>query len=188
MKKNILFALALSLLLASCGGKTDSHEGHQMEHATGDSAASETVSIKSTTATSAVIDSYLAVKDALVADDQAAAASKSASLVNSLKELNLGADSPGESGKLQQEATASAEKLATGDLAAQRENFQALSVSLKELLKIVGTDRTLYQQQCPMYKNNTGGIWLSASEEIKNPLFGSKMLTCGRVEETLTSL
>jgi len=187
MKKNILFALALALTLMSCGGKTDSHEGHDMDHSTADSTSPEAVCMESNNSTTAVIDTYLAVKDALVADDQTGAAEKSVALSTALKGLDVTAGTE-EVKKLQQEATASAEKLAYGDLAAQRENFQALSVTLKDLLKIVGTDRTLYQQHCPMYKNNTGGIWLSASEEIKNPLFGSKMLTCGRVEETLTSL
>ncbi|NVK50788.1 MAG: DUF3347 domain-containing protein, partial [Cyclobacteriaceae bacterium] len=36
-----------------------------------------------------------------------------------------------------------------------------------------------------MYKNNTGGVWLSASTDIKNPLFGSAMLTCGSVQDTI---
>lgn len=187
MKKNLLFALALSLALISCGGKTESHEGHDTEHHNPDSITSEAVSVTNNNSTTDLIDSYLAVKDALVADDQAAAAAKSAALTTALKQLDISTGTD-ELKRLQQEATASAEKLAAGDLAAQRENFQALSVTLKELLKITGTDRTLYQQHCPMYKNNTGGIWLSASEEIKNPLFGSKMLTCGRVQETLTSL
>lgn len=185
MKKSILFALSLGIILSSCGGNSghSAHEGHATEH----SAASESpaTTVASNASASAIIDSYLAVKDALVADDQAGAAEKSVALSTALKNLEVDAE---ESKKLRQEATASAERLASGDLASQRENFQALSVTLKDLLKIVGTDRTLYQQHCPMYKNNTGGIWLSASEEIKNPLFGSKMLACGRVEETLTSL
>ena len=185
MKKNLLFALAFSLTLMSCGGKTDSHEGHDMNHSTADSESSEAVSMKNNSSTTAIIDSYLAVKDALVADDQAGAAEKSVALTTSLKGLDVSAGTE-ELKKLQRDATGASEKLASGDLAAQREDFQALSVTLKDLLKIAGTDRTLYQQHCPMYKNNTGGIWLSASEEIKNPLFGSKMLTCGRVEETLT--
>jgi hypothetical protein len=55
-----------------------------------------------------------------------------------------------------------------------------------DILAITGTDRTLYQQYCPMYNKNKGGYWLSDSQEIKNPLFGSKMLTCGSVKETIS--
>ncbi|GAA0878096.1 hypothetical protein GCM10009119_10640 [Algoriphagus jejuensis] len=187
MKKSLIFALALSAVLFSCGGKTDSHEGHDMDHATGQESETPATTASENKATTAIIDSYLAVKDALVADDQAATASKSAALVTALKEFDASAGTE-ELKSLQQEASSSAEKLASEVLAAQRENFQALSVTLTEFLKITGTDRTLYQQHCPMYNQNTGGIWLSASEEIKNPLFGSKMLTCGRVQETLVSL
>ena len=182
MKKSLLFAFALSIALFSCGGKTEeNHESHDMEH----SATPETAATSSTPSeskpTTAMIDSYLAVKDALVADDQAAAAAKSQDLVASIQSFS--ADQSTET--LKQNALVEAQKLASADIAAQRESFQALSVSMKELLKVAGSDRTLYQQYCPMYKNNTGGIWLSASEDIKNPLFGSSMLTCGKVEETI---
>jgi hypothetical protein len=39
----------------------------------------------------------------------------------------------------------------------------------------------VYQVYCPMKKAN----WLSSSKEIKNPYFGSAMLTCGKVVETI---
>lgn len=188
MKTNLLFALAFSVLLVSCGGENNSHEGHAMDHSSGDSAAAKSTPVKINSASTDVIENYLAVKDALVNDDYAAASAKSTDLVAAFRQLDTAESNSEEVKKLLADAVASAEKLATEDPAAQRENFQALSVTLKELLKVIGTDRTLYQQHCPMYKNNTGGIWLSASDEIKNPLFGSKMLTCGRVEETLTSL
>lgn len=182
MKKSLLFALALSFAFVSCGGKSEeSHEGHDMEHgASHETAATSTPS--ESKPTTAMIDSYLAVKDALLSDDQAAASAKSQELVAAIQSFS--AEQTAETLKI--DALAQAEKLASGDIAAQRESFQALSVSMKELLKVAGTDRTLYQQYCPMYKNNTGGIWLSASEDIKNPLFGSSMLTCGKVEETIT--
>ena len=182
MKKSLLFALALSFALYSCGGKTEeNHEGHDMEHSSGHEAEATPTASSVNSSTTAMIDAYLAVKDALVADDQAAAASKSQALETAIQGLEAAATAEELKGK----ALAEAQKLASGDIAAQRESFQALSVSMKELLKMVGTDRTLYQQYCPMYKNNTGGIWLSASEDIKNPLFGSSMLTCGKVEETI---
>jgi hypothetical protein len=36
-----------------------------------------------------------------------------------------------------------------------------------------------------MARNNQGGFWLSDDEEIRNPYFGDKMLTCGSVTEKL---
>lgn len=188
MKKNLLFASLLSFALFSCGEKSTTTETQTETHTTGDASSASSVSVSSSKSTSGIIDAYLVVKDALVADDATAASAKSADLVSALKNYDISGsqvNDPEELERLQVEATGFAEKLATADIAAQRESFQALSVVLKDMLKIAGTDRTLYHQYCPMYKGNTGGMWLSANEEIKNPLFGSSMLTCGRVEETL---
>ncbi|MBC6367979.1 DUF3347 domain-containing protein [Algoriphagus sp. AK58] len=188
MKKTLLFATLLSFALFSCGEKSTTTETQTETHVSGDSSSASSVSVNRSKTTSGIIDTYLAVKDALVADDVATAAAKSADLVSALKTYDIAgsqANDPEELERLQVEATGFAEKLATADIAAQRESFQALSVVMKDMLKIAGTDRTLYHQYCPMYKGNTGGMWLSANEDIKNPLFGSFMLTCGRVEETL---
>lgn len=188
MKKTLLLASFLSFALFSCGEKSTTTETQSQTHASGDSSTASSVSVSSSKSTSGIIDAYLAVKDALVADDAATTAAKSADLISALKTYDIAgsqANDPEELERLQMEATAFTEKLAGGDLTAQRESFQALSVVLKDMLKIAGTDRTLYHQYCPMYKNNTGGMWLSASEDIKNPLFGSAMLTCGKVEETI---
>lgn len=188
MKKTLFIASLISFSLLSCGEKPSTSESQEETHASGDASSANSVSVSSSKTTSGIIDAYLAVKDALVADDAVTAATKSADLVAALKSYDIAgaqANDPEELERLQVEATGFAEKLAGADIAAQRESFQALSVVLKDMLKIAGTDRTLYHQYCPMYKGNTGGMWLSASEEIKNPLFGSSMLTCGRVEETL---
>ena len=188
MKKTLLFASLLSFALFSCGEKSTNTENQTGTHASGDASSASSVAVASSKSTTTIIDAYLAVKDALVADDAATTSAKSADLVAALKSYDIAgsqANDPEELERLQVEATGFAEKLATADIAAQRESFQALSVVLKDMLKIAGTDRTLYHQYCPMYKGNTGGMWLSANEDIKNPLFGSSMLTCGRVEETL---
>lgn len=188
MKKTQLFAFLIPFALFSCGEKSTTSETQVETHASSDASSASSVAVSSNKTTSGIIDAYLAVKDALVADDAAAAGTKSADLVSALKNYDIAGaqvNDPEELERLQVEATGFAEKLSGADIASQRESFQALSVTMKELLKIAGTDRTLYHQYCPMYKGNTGGMWLSANEDIKNPLFGSSMLTCGRVEETL---
>lgn len=188
MKKTLLFASLISLSLFSCGEKPSTSESQEVTHVSGDATSANSVAVTSNKTTTSIIDAYLAVKDALVADDSVSAAAKSADLVSTLKNYYIAgsqANDPEELERLQVEATGIAEKLGKADIAAQRESFQALSVVMKDMLKIAGTDRTLYHQYCPMYKGNTGGMWLSTNEEIKNPLFGSSMLTCGRVQETL---
>lgn len=188
MKNSFLFALLVSFVLLSCGEKTNNSETQTEVHASGDASDANSVAVTNSKSTTGIIDAYLAVKDALVADNGTSAAAKSADLLTALKSYDIASaqvNDPEELERLQVEATIFAEKLASTEIAGQREAFQALSVVLKDMLKIAGTDRTLYHQYCPMYKGNTGGMWLSANEEIKNPLFGSSMLNCGRVEETL---
>ena len=188
MKKTLLFASIISFAIFSCGEKTTTETNSEETPTTSEVSSARATKVTNSNSTAAIIDGYLVVKDALVADDQSLASSKSADLVSALESYDIAtakANDPEELERLQIEALRISKSLTTGDIGAQRENFQMLSGIMKDLLKIAGTDRTLYHQYCPMYKNNTGGMWLSASEDIKNPLFGSSMLTCGRVEETL---
>lgn len=39
----------------------------------------------------------------------------------------------------------------------------------------------LYIIHCPMALNNKGANWLSNEKEIRNPYFGKRMLSCGKV-------
>lgn len=41
----------------------------------------------------------------------------------------------------------------------------------------------IYIQHCPMANNNKGADWLSKEKEVKNPYFGSSMLSCGEVKQ-----
>ncbi|WFB34442.1 efflux RND transporter periplasmic adaptor subunit [Kiritimatiellota bacterium B12222] len=42
----------------------------------------------------------------------------------------------------------------------------------------------LYRMNCPMVYGNTGADWLQATDELRNPYFGSAMLSCGEITET----
>ena len=79
-----------------------------------------------------------------------------------------------------------AEQMTKLDITQQRRHFAEINADIKNLLAITGSDRVLYEQYCPMYNDNSGGAWLSASEDIKNPLFGSQMLNCGTVKQTIS--
>ncbi|MFT5469057.1 MAG: Cu(I)/Ag(I) efflux system membrane fusion protein [Verrucomicrobiales bacterium] len=41
---------------------------------------------------------------------------------------------------------------------------------------------------CPMAFDNQGGSWLQLGEEVRNPYFGAKMLSCGDVKSALTEM
>jgi hypothetical protein len=64
----------------------------------------------------------------------------------------------------------------------QREHFTSLSANLFTLAKQVRLSRQpIYEDYCPMKK----AYWLSGDAAIKNPYFGSSMLTCGKVSTTI---
>jgi hypothetical protein len=64
----------------------------------------------------------------------------------------------------------------------QREKFATLSTNMFALAKTMKLSaEPVYQQYCPMKKAS----WLSNNKAIKNPYYGSAMLTCGSVKETI---
>lgn len=74
----------------------------------------------------------------------------------------------------------------SNDLVLQRQAFSSFSDVLYKSLKEFGAGGIMvYYAQCPMANNNSGAYWLSDSKEIRNPYFGSEMLTCGKVKETI---
>jgi len=64
----------------------------------------------------------------------------------------------------------------------EREHFSMMSEDIYDLVKAFGGGMSLYHDFCPMYNDNKGAFWLSEIKEIRNPYFGEKMMTCGRVE------
>jgi hypothetical protein len=68
------------------------------------------------------------------------------------------------------------------DLKEQRIRFAPFSENMIALAKTVKLSaEPVYQQYCPMKKAS----WLSKEQGIKNPYYGSAMLTCGSVKATL---
>jgi len=76
-----------------------------------------------------------------------------------------------------------AEHIVKSPLDHQREHFEVLTTDMIDLITILGTSKTLYQDFCPMYNGNKGAIWLSEFKEIKNPYFGARMSSCGKVQK-----
>jgi len=67
-----------------------------------------------------------------------------------------------------------------------REYFEPLSEAFIETARTLGAiGATWYVAYCPMVDENRGAYWLSEFEEILNPYFGSMMLRCGEVRETI---
>ena len=126
-----------------------------------------------------VLAQYYTIKDALVASkstDASASAEQFLKLVNTIdykviSESNINA--------LLKEASAISD---TKDIKLQREHFATLSNNMAVLGESVKfTTDPVYQAYCPMKK----ATWLSKDKAIKNPYYGSSMLTCGKVIATL---
>ena len=86
--------------------------------------------------------------------------------------------------EIQESAKEHAEHIVKSPMDHQREHFEALSTDITDLVALLGTDKVIYQDFCPMANNNKGALWLSEVKEIKNPYYGASMLTCGKVVET----
>lgn len=120
---------------------------------------------------------YYNIKDALVAGNANTAASNAEAFVKATSGVDFKSQS--NVTKLVKDATAISQ---SNDLKEQRFHFAGLSTNLFAVAKSVKlTDEPIYEAFCPMKK----AYWLSNSRTIKNPYFGSAMLTCGKVVETL---
>jgi len=73
----------------------------------------------------------------------------------------------------------------TKDAGHQRDHFTSLSKNMYALIKVSKQETTIYYQNCPMYNDGKGANWLSKESTIKNPYYGSQMLSCGKTVETI---
>lgn len=136
-----------------------------------------------------VTDSYFELKDALVQSSGELASKKAKSFYDALAAIKM-ESLKGEShdawmkvnGQLKEDAEHISE---TKDISHQRDHFNSLSKSMYALLKASPAQATIYYQHCPMFNDGKGGNWLSKENGIKNPFYGSQMLTCGKTVETL---
>ena len=76
-----------------------------------------------------------------------------------------------------------AEKIATSkSIDSQRKYFASFSDNLYQLVKKSKTKgEVIYRFHCPM----KDAYWLSNKSAVQNPYYGSQMLTCGKLTETI---
>lgn len=141
--------LVFGALLAACGDKT------------GPGAAAD----------GSVLGSYLAIGEALAAD-QAPAPELSTQLTQAAGSLQ---DKPGTAA-----ITQGAAGLATQDLGAARAAFKTVSDGMIEYLQANAdqqADHTIVH--CPMTFGGKGALWVQRKGKVMNPYEGSRMLHCG---------
>jgi len=136
-----------------------------------------------------VFENYFALKDALVKSDGNLASAKAKELLNALNAVQMNKLSNEEHTvwmKVMKDLAFDAEHIAeTKDVAHQRDHFMSLSKNMYELIKVSKQETPVYYQHCPMANKGKGANWLSKENAIKNPYYGSQMLTCGSTVETI---
>lgn len=174
----------------------DNSDGHHDEetahdnsdgHHNGDNAdASRDInaSTQKNAATTPIIDAYLQIKNALIADNKGDAAKGGTALLKAFSNFDmttLTGETHDEYMEIVESAKEHAEHIVKSPIDHQREHFESLSTDINDMITLLGTEKTLYQDYCPMKKVT----WLSETKEIKNPYYGSKMLTCGSVKKEI---
>lgn len=127
---------------------------------------------------SQLLSHYYNIKDALVAGNSSTAAASADRFIKTLNTIDYKVISEGNINALLKDATPISEGK---DIKKQRDQFMNLSNNMAVLAKAVKlSPQPIYQAYCPMKKAS----WLSNEQAIKNPYYGSAMLTCGKVVDT----
>ncbi len=136
-----------------------------------------------------VFHDYFALKDALVASDGVLASSKAKDLqqaINSVEMAKLSSAEHASWMKVMKNLAIDTKHIEeTKDINMQRNYFMSLSENIYIILKASKPETPMYYQHCPMANKGKGANWLSEEDEIKNPYYGSQMLSCGKTIETI---
>ena len=137
----------------------------------------------------AVFDSYFAIKDALVQSDGNTASARAKELSNAIAAVKMETLAAAEHSTfmtVMKDLSFDASHIAeTKDPGHQRDHFTTLSDNIYKLIKVSKQSTPVYYQHCPMYNKGKGANWLSKDNTIKNPYYGSQMLSCGNTVETI---
>lgn len=136
-----------------------------------------------------VIEAYFSLKDALVKTDANAASLKAKDLLNAITAVKMETLKTAEHNvwmeKLKDLKSGAEQISQTKAIEKQRSVFAGLSTNMYELIKVSKHTTPVYYQNCPMYNDGKGANWLSKESTIKNPYYGSQMMSCGKTTETI---
>jgi hypothetical protein len=175
-------------IVASDEAAAKSHNGHSAD-ASANSSNNNTDKTAATNVFTPVFANYFSLHEALVKSDAKQAASTAGELQKAIGNISMAALT----GEVHTMWMAASEKIssdargiaASQDLKKQRALFASLSDSMHSLAKVAGLPQTVYYNNCPMFNDGKGANWLSDEKGIRNPYYGSQMLTCGKTIETI---
>lgn len=126
-----------------------------------------------------LLNAYYKLKGALIGSNATLAAINAEEMVNVINGADKQTINDDGRGSLLKAANTISQ---LEDIKLQREKFATLSNNMFQLAKTVRLSvDPVYEQYCPMKK----ALWLSNEKAIKNPYYGSGMLTCGFIKSSL---
>jgi len=136
-----------------------------------------------------LFDGYFSLKDALIKGDGSLAATNAGALLNTINAVKMSDLSSEQHTVWMKELNDLKEDVEhiseTKDVGHQRDHFRTLSKSVYALMKASKHETPVYYQFCPMANQGKGAYWLSKDKAVKNPYYGSRMLSCGKTVETI---
>jgi hypothetical protein len=169
--------------------KTDTDENMHVTEANHDEGSMEhKTDYQKNPATTPIIEAYIQIKNGLVDDSKEKAANGAEALLKAFSAFDmtqLTTETHKEYMEILESAKEHTEHIVKGTIDNQREHFEPLSTNISDMIALLGTEKTLYKDFCPMANNNKGAYWLSEVRGIKNPYFGAKMMKCGNVREQI---
>ena len=195
---SLMLAVSFAAFLMNCSAKKEDatqEPASSDEHASGNTAMQAAEPQFQVDATfqqqiASLFTAYVKLKDAFVASDAAQVKDALAGTGDALAKVDMklitGAAHNDWMNYLSSIQSSLKEIEGAADLEAQRKAFSTLSDNIYKSIKAFGLGgKEAFYEYCPMAFNNSGAYWLSDNDEIRNPYFGDKMLTCGEVREKL---
>lgn len=181
MKKNkfnlLLLALIVSIMF-SCKeeNKEEVVEVEDTVEVESETAAAEPAEIVfETPELQTAFDRYLALKDAFVESNPEEVREVAVELEEAFNNLEKN-----------ESLLEALEKIQNAEnINVQRDAFAVVSAEMENIIQGQVKSGVVYKQYCPMAFDGEGGHWLAASDEIRNPYYGDKMLKCGTVKATI---
>lgn len=137
----------------------------------------------------AIFENYFDLKDELVKSDAKSTSEKAKRLmtvINMVKMQELKSDVHTVWMKVMNDLKSDTDKIANAtNIEKQRASFITLSENIYQLMKVSKIETPIYFQHCPMANDGKGANWLSKENQVKNPYYGSKMMSCGKTIETI---
>jgi membrane fusion protein, copper/silver efflux system len=138
----------------------------------------------------ALYESSLVLTEAFVSSDPAVVKQKSSEVKSAMKNVDmmlLKGQAHMDWMKYRKVILSSISTFETAhNIADQRVAYADFSTNLYNSVKAFGVNgKEVFYQHCPMAMSGQGAFWLSNKAEIRNPYYGSSMMTCGSTKEKI---